>query len=92
MQVLIGCGGWGYFKVPGSDPLQAYAQAYDFAEANSTFYRTPALSAAQEWRRSVPDAFEFTVKCSKELTHDLRLRRLPAHTRFSRRRKSSARR
>jgi len=74
MQVLIGCGGWGYFRVPGSDPLQAYAQAYDFVETNSPFYRTPALSTARTWRKKAPDNFEFTVKCSKELTHDIGLR------------------
>lgn len=74
MMVLIGCGGWGYFKVPGSDPLQAYAQAFDFVEANSTFYRIPAMSTAKAWRKAVPDEFEFTVKCSKELTHGLGLR------------------
>lgn len=74
MQVPIGCGSWGYFKVPGSDPLQAYAQAYDFVETNSTFYRTPAISTARGWRKAVPETFEFTVKCSKELTHELGLR------------------
>jgi uncharacterized protein YecE (DUF72 family) len=73
MHVLIGCGGWDYFKVPGSDPLQAYAQAYDFVEANSTFYHTPAVPTVKAWRTAVPDKFEFTVKCSKELTHDIGL-------------------
>lgn len=77
MELRIGCGGWGYFKVPGSASLPAYAQAFDFVEANSTFYRTPARSVATGWRKAVPEGFEFSVKCSKELTHDIGLRPIP---------------
>ncbi len=75
MEVLTGCGGWGYFNVPG-DPLRAYAQAYDFVEVNSTFYETPTIDRVRSWKERAGD-LEFTVKCSSVLTHELRLRPEP---------------
>jgi uncharacterized protein YecE (DUF72 family) len=74
MQVLVGCGGWGYFRVPGSDSLSSYAKAYDFVETNSTFYQVPSDGVVKGWRHKVPDDFVFTVKCHRELTHDIGLR------------------
>lgn len=76
MEVLTGCGGWGYFNVPG-DRLRAYSQAYDFVEVNSTFYETPDIEQVRSWRMRARKELEFTVKCSSELTHTLRLRPEP---------------
>lgn len=73
MIVFTGCGGWGYFKVPGNR-LQAYARAYDFVETNSTFYRKPTEQQVRTWRATVPAGFEFTVKANSVLTHDEALR------------------
>ena len=64
MQVLTGCGGWGYFNVPG-DRLKAYSGAYVFVETNSTFYSIPKVEEARSWRERVPPDFEFTVKKSQ---------------------------
>ncbi len=65
----IGAGGWGYFKIPGSDPLIAYSKAFDFVEINSTFYNIPQLTTVDSWAKRVPETFIFSVKCHRELTH-----------------------
>lgn len=64
-----GAGGWAYFKVPGQDPLTAYAKAFNFVEVNSTFYTHPSIEMVRSWRRRVPDDFMFSVRCHKDLTH-----------------------
>jgi len=73
MDVLTGCGGWGYFTVPG-DRLRAYTQAFDFVETNSTFYNIPSGETVCSWRLRVPRGFEFTVKANNILTHEEALR------------------
>ena len=64
-QLLIGAGGWAYFQVPGTDRLEAYSQAFDFVELNSSYYELPTLSSASEWRRRVPANFHFAVRCPR---------------------------
>ena len=73
MDILTGCGGWGYFNVPGNK-LESYARAYDFVETNVTFYRMPTNAQLKNWRATVPDEFEFTVKANRILTHEEALR------------------
>jgi uncharacterized protein YecE (DUF72 family) len=69
---LIGTGGWAYFQVPNVHPLIAYSRVFNFVEVNSTFYEIPDLKRVTSWRRIVPPDFEFSVRCNKELTHNLR--------------------
>lgn len=80
----VGCCGWGYLDANqffGLDDwrkkykhkLQAYADVFDLVEVNSTFYRIPRVSTAEGWRALVDELnerFEFTVKCSKIITHE----------------------
>ncbi|MCS7385359.1 MAG: DUF72 domain-containing protein [archaeon GB-1867-005] len=75
MQILIGAGGWSYFKLPKimGDPLSWYAKAFNVVEVNSTFYEIPSIKLAESWRKRAPSNFEFTVKCHKSLTHDFKL-------------------
>lgn len=68
-QILIGAGGWAYFRVPRMNPLTAYSKAFDFVEVNSTFYELPNLKLVESWRRRVPPSFEFSVRCHKTVTH-----------------------
>ena len=70
----IGTGGWGYFTIPGTDPLAAYAKAFDFVEVNSTFYQTPSPKTVGSWAARVPANFRFSVKCHRDLTHRYMLR------------------
>jgi len=64
-RLLVGAGGWAYFQVPGTDSLEAYSQAFDFVELNSSYYELPAISSASEWRKRVPDEFRFSVRCPR---------------------------
>ena len=72
-ELLIGCGGWQYFSLPGFDPLRLYSAAFRFVEVNSTFYRIPDLGVVRSWRRRVPPWFEFSVKANRMLTHKEKL-------------------
>ncbi len=74
---LIGTGGWAYFKIPGIHPLAAYSKAFNFVEVNSTFYEIPPNKTVETWRRIVPTDFQFTVRCNKRLTHELKFERNP---------------
>lgn len=65
----IGSGGWGYFDIPGADPLEAYSKAFDFVEVNSTFYNIPSLKTVDSRAKRVPETFIFSVKCHRDLTH-----------------------
>ena len=63
----IGAGGWAYFRVPGEVSLKAYSSAFDFVEVNSTYYEYPSPQTVSRWRRSVPDDFEFAVRCHRNI-------------------------
>ncbi|MHA2059305.1 MAG: DUF72 domain-containing protein [Candidatus Ranarchaeia archaeon] len=65
----IGGGGWAYFKIPGTPPLEAYSQVFDFVEVNTTFYQIPKIDLVASWRKRVPEDFEFSVKCHQAITH-----------------------
>ena len=64
-QLLIGAGGWAYFQVPGINSLEAYSQAFNFVELNSSYYELPAYSSVAEWRKRVPADFRFSVRCPR---------------------------
>ena len=68
----IGTGGWEYFKIPDIHPLVAYSKAFNFVEVNSTFYQIPKLEIVKSWRKIVPKGFEFSVRCNKKLTHEIK--------------------
>jgi uncharacterized protein YecE (DUF72 family) len=68
-ELLIGTGGWAYFKVPGLKTLEAYSRAFSFVEVNSTFYEIPNLETVKSWRKRVLPDFEFSVKCHRDVTH-----------------------
>src|SRR6266705_6664596 len=66
-QLFIGAGGWAYFRVPGTDSLEAYSRAFDFVEVNSSYYELPANSSASDWRKRVPPEFRFSVSCPRTI-------------------------
>ena len=76
-EFLIGTGGWAYFQVPKVHSLVAYSKAFNFVEVNSTFYEILDLKRVGSWRRMVSSDFEFSVRCNKELTHNLRFQSVP---------------
>jgi uncharacterized protein YecE (DUF72 family) len=77
--VTIGTAGWtipsahrAHFSEDGSH-LARYARALPVVELNSTFYRTHRPATFARWGESVPDAFRFSAKLPKEITHERRL-------------------
>lgn len=76
-RLLIGAGGWAYFYVPGMDSLEAYSQAFDFVELNSSYYELPAVSSVFGWRKRVPADFRFSVRCPRIIVDHYGLNLLP---------------
>ncbi len=76
-QLIVGAGGWAYFQVPGTASLEAYSQAFDFVELNSSYYELPAISSASDWRKRVPDDFRFSVRCPRIIVDHYGLKLLP---------------
>jgi uncharacterized protein YecE (DUF72 family) len=76
---LIGCAGWSiastqcaHFPVSGSH-LERYAAVLPAVEINSSFYRPHRPDTYKRWRDSVPEAFRFSVKMPRAITHERRL-------------------
>lgn len=77
--IRLGCAGWalrkehaGRFPGPGTH-LTRYAGRFPAVEINSSFYRPHKRATYAKWAASVPAAFRFAVKVSKEATHARRL-------------------
>jgi len=81
--IHVGCCGWGYldckqyfgseWKEKFASKLQAYAALFDLVEVNSTFYKIPKPETAERWREeasAINKRFEFSVKCSRTVTHE----------------------
>lgn len=54
--------------------LNFYATKFPSIEINNTFYRLPKESVLEEWASQVPDDFRFTIKASRRITHNSRLK------------------
>ncbi|MGI4815643.1 MAG: DUF72 domain-containing protein [Janthinobacterium lividum] len=80
LAVRIGCAGWGLSsRVAASFPtvgshLERYARVFSSVEINSSFYRPHQSKTYARWAASVPDAFRFSVKIPRAVTHELKLR------------------
>jgi uncharacterized protein YecE (DUF72 family) len=77
--IHIGCAGWSLprehwpaFTGQGTH-LQRYATQFPCVEINSSFYRPHRPQTYQRWAESVPDAFRFSLKLPKTITHEHRL-------------------
>jgi uncharacterized protein YecE (DUF72 family) len=75
----IGCAGWALEKKAQPDfpaagtHLQRYAAVFPCVEINSSFYRPHKPDTYRRWSESVPDAFRFSAKVPKAITHAHRL-------------------
>ncbi len=78
----IGTSGWSYDSwVPHFYPadlprerwLEFYAERFNSAEINVTFYRTPPETMFKAWARRTPEGFIFALKASRFITHVKRL-------------------
>ncbi len=77
--IFVGCAGWSVggehaasFPNQGTH-LQRYASHFNCVEINSSFYRPHRRQTYTRWAESVPEAFRFSVKVPKRITHQLRL-------------------
>jgi uncharacterized protein YecE (DUF72 family) len=79
----IGTSGWHYkhwlgnFYPAGTAPAQFlpyYMQQFDTVEINNSFYKLPSGQAFTDWMMTVPEAFVFSVKASRFITHMKKLR------------------
>jgi uncharacterized protein YecE (DUF72 family) len=43
-------------------------------EINNTFYRMPATTMLENWARTTPEGFRFSIKASRRITHMSRLK------------------
>ena len=80
---FIGTSGWHYdhwagpFYPPGVERkrwLDFYAQHFQTAEINNTFYQLPTERAVDDWRRQTPSGFVFACKASRYITHMKKLK------------------
>ncbi len=56
--------------LPSRDWLGFYARDFKTTEINYTYYRVPTAATLAAMASKVPDDFLFTIKASKELTHE----------------------
>lgn len=57
----------------GASQLKRYAAVLDGVEINSSFYRPHRPATYQRWAASVPDAFRFSVKMPRTISHGAKL-------------------
>jgi uncharacterized protein YecE (DUF72 family) len=83
MRYLIGTSGYNYpewrgsfypEKFPTAKMLAFYAGHFNTVEVNYTFYRMPTPPLLAVWAQGTPDAFTFTLKAPRRITHDSKLR------------------
>ena len=76
--IYIGTSGWSYKhwkgifyppKLKATDYLAYYAQYFDIAEINTSFYHLPKPETVLGWIEKVPPQFKFCPKMSRYLTH-----------------------
>ncbi|MFP4126002.1 MAG: DUF72 domain-containing protein [Alphaproteobacteria bacterium] len=82
-EIRIGTSGWHYdhwvgaFYPAGTKPedfLAFYAERFDAAEINTSFYQLPSAETLAHWRDTVPAGFRFTAKASRYITHMKKLK------------------
>lgn len=82
-RLLAGASGFSYKEWCGSfyperlaaDAMLAYyAERLPTVEINNTFYRMPKREQLEQWAQTTPAHFRFTIKASRRITHDGRLK------------------
>jgi uncharacterized protein YecE (DUF72 family) len=82
-KLLAGASGYsfkewkGTFYPAGMKPegmLAWYAERLPTVEINNTFYQMPKTAVLENWSKSTPEAFRFSIKASRRITHLSRLK------------------
>ncbi|MBA2369760.1 MAG: DUF72 domain-containing protein [Candidatus Protochlamydia sp.] len=83
MAIHIGTSGWSYNhwkenfyppKLKTTKWLDYYASVFSTVEINTTFYRMPLITTIQNWHEQVPSHFTFSIKASRYITHQKKLK------------------
>lgn len=81
-EIRVGTAGWSiprpyaeWFPPTGSH-LERYAARFAAVEINSSFYSFHKTETYARWAESVPEDFRFSVKLSRQITHEGRLKDL----------------
>lgn len=83
MELRVGTSGYQYKfwrgtfyseKCKEADMLAEYGRQLRTVEINYTFYRMPKPEFMERWAAQVPDDFRFSIKASRRITHDKRLK------------------
>jgi uncharacterized protein YecE (DUF72 family) len=81
-EFFLGTQGWSYKDwvgpfYPDGTPARAYlsryAQSFGAVELDTTFYGIPTEKRVQVWDEGTPEAFLFTAKVPRSITHDRHL-------------------
>ncbi len=82
MKLLAGASGYSFKEWKGDfypadikpqAMLAWYAQRLPTVEINNTFYQMPKSAVLENWGSSTPEAFRFSIKASRRITHLARL-------------------
>jgi uncharacterized protein YecE (DUF72 family) len=82
-KLLAGASGYSFKEWKGSfypedmkpeGMLAFYAARLPTVEINNTFYRMPKVEVLENWARSTPQGFRFSIKASRRITHMSRLK------------------
>ena len=60
--------------LPADGMLAFYAARLPSVEINNTFYAMPKATVLAHWAEATPAAFRFSIKASRRITHDARLK------------------
>jgi len=83
VELYVGTSGYSYKEwkgtfypedLPAKEMLSYYGEHLSAVEINNTFYRLPKASVLEHWALQVPDAFRFSIKASRRITHFTRLK------------------
>ncbi len=55
--------------LPRSKWFAYYAEHFSTYEINASFYRAPTVKSLQSWYHKAPDAFVFSIKAPRTITH-----------------------
>ncbi len=61
-------------KCKPEEMLPFYSAHLPTVEINNTFYRMPKTSMLEDWSRTVPEDFRFSIKASRRITHMSRIK------------------
>ena len=60
-------------KMQAEDMLAWYAERLPSVEINNSFYQMPKTTVLEHWAQVTPEAFRFSIKASRRITHQARI-------------------